>query len=163
MGISDPAPFTRLESCIMNHIRVIQRFVEVHQLMYIEFSDFSQSVTTGTSALRVIERKSIGIADMGLTDPREQQTEEGINIGVSTNRRPRISSRFFLIDYDRDRKIFHAVYFRAAIFGQKLLHKTWKCYIQFPSRFCRNRIQTKRRLSRTGYSGKNCDLFLGNF
>ena len=65
MGISDPAPFTRLESCIMNHIRVIQRFVEVHQLMYIEFSDFSQSVTTGTSALRVIERKSIGIADMG--------------------------------------------------------------------------------------------------
>ena len=46
---------------VMDSVLIIQTFVKVNELMYIEFTDFSQAGTTRTTAFWMIETEGLRI------------------------------------------------------------------------------------------------------
>ena len=68
MGIANPAPASFSEGNIMDGILVVERLIKVHQFVDVQLTDFAQTGTAWTAAGRMIERKSIGIADKRLAN-----------------------------------------------------------------------------------------------
>ena len=135
---------------------------QINQLMHVQLTNLPQSVTTGTTALRMIKGECIRISDKGFAHPWEQETEQWIDIRISPHRRTGVGSGLPLVYHDSDRQIPDPVYMRTAIFGQVLLHETGERLIQLPTWTGGNGIQYQRRFPGTRDPGEYSDLLLRN-
>ena len=82
VGIANPAPAALAEGDIMNGVLVVERLVEIYQLVDVQLTDFAQTGAAGTTPRRVIEREGIRIAHKRLTDTRKQQAKQGVNVCI---------------------------------------------------------------------------------
>ena len=86
MGVTDPAPAAFAEGDVVDGVLVVERLVEVDELVDVQFTNLTQACATRTATRGVVEREGIGVAHEWLTDTREQQTKQGINVCVCANR-----------------------------------------------------------------------------
>ena len=85
VGIAYPAPPTFAKGDVVDGVLVVQALVEVHQLMNVELANLAQPRATGTAALRMVERERVAIAHKRLADTREEQAQQGSDVGIGAN------------------------------------------------------------------------------
>lgn len=110
----------------MDHAWIIETFIKVHQLVDVQFRDFSDPIAAGAASLRVIEGKPIRITDKRPSDSGKKKPQQGIGICVCAYCRSLIGSRFLLIYHNGHRQIFDPAYVRPPILWKVLLDKAGK-------------------------------------
>ena len=71
VGVANPAPAALAEGDVVDGVLVVERLVKVDELVDVQLADFAQTRTARTTARRVVEGESVGIAYERLPDARE--------------------------------------------------------------------------------------------
>ena len=118
----------------------------------------ANAVAVRAHALRVVERKDVGIADEWLADPRVQQPQHGIDIGNRPHRRVRSAAQALLIDDNRHTQVLDGVGFRLGIAGQEVRTKVLKVSLSWRRASAAMVSKTKRRFAGPGDASKDGDF-----
>ena len=105
MGVTYPAPAPFVEGDVVDGVFIVERLIEIDQLVDVQFPDFAQPSAARTGSRRVVERESVGVAHEGLPDTREEQSQQGVDVGVGAHRGARVGGGFALLDNDGDGKV----------------------------------------------------------
>ena len=162
MGIPDPSPPTLAEGDVVDGVLVVEAFVEVDELVDVEFANLAQARASLTAAFGMIEAQRLGIAHKGLPHPAEEQAQQRGHIGVGGHGGARVGGGLALVDHDGHRQTLDGIHVRTAILGQILLHKGGKGVGQLATRLGGDGIEHQRALARTRHAGEHSDLVLGN-
>ena len=123
MGVAYPAPAALVEGYVVDGVLVVERLVEVDQLVNVKLTDFAQSATAWAAARGVIERECVAVAHKRLSDARKQQSQQGVDVGVGAHRRARVGCGLALLDDDGDGQVLDFAHVRTSVLGQILLCK----------------------------------------
>ena len=148
VGVANPTPAALAEGDVVDGVLVVERLVEIDQLVDVQLADFAQPAAARAAARRVVEREGVGVAHEGLSDAREEQTQQGVDVGVGAHRGARVGSRFTLLDDDGDGQVLNVAHVRPSIFGQVLLREGGEGVVELAPRLGRDGVQHQRRLAR---------------
>ena len=130
--------------------------------MDVQLADLAQSAAARTAARGVVEREGIGVAHEGLPDAREEQTQQGVDVGVGAHRGAGVGGRLALFDDDGDGQVLDVAHVWPPVLGQVLLREGGEGVVEFPSRLGRDGVQHQRRLPRPRHARHYGDFPLGN-
>ena len=147
VGVAYPAPATLAESDIVDGVLVVEALVKINQLVDVQLTDFAQARAARTAALGVVETERLGIAHKGLAHAREQQAQQGSDVGIGRYRRAGILGGLLLVDDDGDGQVLYRIHVGTAILGQVLLHKRREGVVQLSARLGRNGVKHERTLA----------------
>ena len=116
----------------MDRILVVEALVKIDQLVDVQLADFAQARAARTAALGVVEAERLGIAHKGLPHTREQQAQQGGDVGIGRHGRTRVLGGLLLVDDDGDGQVLDGIDVGTAILGQVLLHERRERVIQLP-------------------------------
>ena len=130
--------------------------------MDVQLADLAQSAAARTAARGVVEREGVGVAHEGLPDAREEQTQQGVDVGVGAHRGAGVGGRLALFDDDGDGQVLDVANVRPPVLGQVLLREGGEGVVELAPRLGRDGVQHQRRLSRPRHARHHGDLPLGN-
>ena len=147
VGVAYPAPATLAEGDIVNRVLVVEALVKIDQLVDVQLADFAQTRAARTAALGVVEAERLGIAHKGLSHAREQQAQQGGDVGIGRHGRTRVLGGLLLVDDDGDGQVLDGIHVGTAILGQVLLHERREGIVQFPARLGGDGVEHERTLA----------------
>ena len=162
MGIAYPAPSSLAEGDVVDGVFVVEAFVEVDELVEVELANLAQSGAPRAAALGVVEAERLGIADEGLSHAREEQSHEGVDVGVGAHGGARVVGGLALVDDDGDGQSVDGVDVRPSVFGQVLLYEGGEGVVELAPRLGGDGVHHERALARARDAGEDGNLVLGN-
>ena len=162
VGVAYPAPAALAEGDVVDGVLVVERLVEIHQLVDVQLADLAQSAAARTAARGVVEREGVGVAHEGLPDAREEQTQQGVDVGVGAHGGAGVGGRLALLDDDGDGQVPDVAHVRPPVLGQVLLREGGEGVVELAPRLGRDGVQHQRRLPRPRHARHHGDFPLGN-
>ena len=122
----------------------------------------AEPVAFRAHALRIVERKDVGIADKRLTDPRKQQAQHGVDIRNGAHGGMRAAAQALLVHRDRHTQVLDRVGLRLRVARQEVANEHAESLVKLALRFGGDRIEHDGRFARAGYACEDGDFAFGD-
>ena len=129
MGVANPAPAAFAEGNVVNAVLVVQTLVEVHQLVDVQLANLTQTRTARATALGVVKAERLGVAHEGFAHAREEQAQQGVDIGVGAYGGAGVLGGLLLVDDDSYGQVLDGIDVRTSVLGQVLLYEGGKSVV----------------------------------
>ena len=163
VGVTNPTPPPFVEGDVVDGVLVVERFVEIDELVDVEFADLAEAGTTRAAARGVVEGEGVAIADEGRANAREEEAEESVDVGIGGDGRAAVGGRLALVDDDGDGHVLDTLDLRAAVFREILLYEGREGLVEFATAFGGDGVEAERALSRAGDACEDGNLMFRDF
>ena len=161
VGVALPTPGARGEGGEVDDVLVVEALVEIHQLVDVQVGHRAHAAAARTAARRVVEREGVAVAHEGRPHAREEEAQQGIDVGVRRHRRTRVVGGLLLVDDDGHGHVLDALHLGAPVFGEVLLHEARKGLVELATALGGDGVEAERRLARARHACEDRDFALG--